>query len=61
MKKENIMFLLLAVITVICIMGIGIAVAERSLLITLLSLIGIFIATGLGFNLKKKLRESNEM
>ncbi|GAE29923.1 DUF5325 family protein [Alkalihalobacillus hemicellulosilyticus] len=57
MKKENVLFLLLAVITVICIMSIGVAVAEKSMLIFILSIIGIFLAMRLGFTLKKKLNE----
>jgi FtsH-binding integral membrane protein len=61
MKKENVLFLLLAVITVICIMSIGVAVAEKSILIAILAVAGIFIATGLGFTLRKKIRESNEL
>lgn len=61
MKKENVLFLSLAIITVICIMSIGVAIAERSPLIGLLAIIGVFIATGLGFTLRKKLRESGEL
>ena len=59
MKKENILFLTLAIITVIGIMGIGIAIAERSILIVTISLLGIFIAMRIGFSLRKKLRESD--
>ncbi|WP_062048479.1 YlaF family protein [Bacillus sp. JCM 19034] len=58
MKKENFLFLLLAIITVVCIMSIGVAVAEKSMLIFLLAVAGIIIAMGLGFTLKKKVRES---
>ncbi len=61
MKKENILFLTLSIVTVICIMAIGVAIAEKSLLIAVLAIIGIFIATGLGFSLRKKRREFNEM
>lgn len=61
MKKENALFLSLAIITVICIMAIGVAIAEKSILIATLAFIGIFIATGLGFTLRKKRREYNEM
>ncbi|TWI55830.1 DUF5325 family protein [Halalkalibacter nanhaiisediminis] len=61
MKKENVLFLALAVITVICIMSIGVAIAERSIIIALLAIAGVFIATGLGFTLRKKLRESSEI
>lgn len=61
MKKENVLFLLIAIISVICIMSIGVAIAERSLLIAVLSIAGVIIATGLGFTLRKKVRESNEL
>ncbi|NEU29514.1 YlaF family protein [bacterium LRH843] len=61
MKKENVQFLSLAIITVICIMSIGVAIAERSPLIAVLALAGVIIATGLGFTLRKKLRESEEI
>ncbi|GAE33801.1 DUF5325 family protein [Halalkalibacter akibai] len=61
MKKENVLFLLLAIISVICIMSIGVAIAERSLLIAILAIAGVVIATGLGFTLRKKVRESNEV
>ncbi|ADC48266.1 hypothetical protein BpOF4_00990 [Alkalihalophilus pseudofirmus OF4] len=60
MKKENVLFLLLAVITVICIMSIGVAVAERSIVIALLALIGIVIALFLGISLRKKVTEASE-
>jgi len=61
MKKENVLFLLLAIITVLCIMSIGVAIAERSPLIAVFAIIGAFIATGIGFSLRKKLRESGEL
>ncbi|WP_100373346.1 DUF5325 family protein [Bacillus sp. FJAT-45037] len=60
MKKENVLFLLLAIITVLCIMSIGVAVAERSMIIALLSLVGITIALFLGISLRKKRREVSE-
>ncbi|MFC0558755.1 DUF5325 family protein [Halalkalibacter alkalisediminis] len=61
MKKENVLFLLIAIISVICIMSIGVAIAERSILIAVLSIAGVVIATGLGFTLRKKLRETSEL
>lgn len=49
------LFLLFAILAAACIAGIGIAVAERSIL----GIIGCIIATiasfGLGFSMKKKL------
>ncbi|MDE5413121.1 DUF5325 family protein [Alkalihalobacterium chitinilyticum] len=61
MKKENILFLTLAIVTVIGIMAIGVAIAERSILIGILSLLGITVACGMGFSLRKKLRETEEI
>ncbi len=42
-------------------MSIGVAIAERSILIAVLSIAGVVIATGLGFTLRKKLRETSEL
>ena len=61
MKKENLLFLILAIFTVFGIMAIGVAIAERSLMIGLLSLVVITFACGIGFSLRKKLREQEEM
>lgn len=35
-------------------MGIGVAVAERSIIIATVSIVGIFLSMGLGFSLRKK-------
>lgn len=61
MKKENVLFLILAILTVFGIMAIGVAIAERSFLIALISLAVIIFACGIGFSLRKKLREQEEM
>ncbi|KGA98846.1 hypothetical protein AJ85_09170 [Alkalihalobacillus alcalophilus ATCC 27647 = CGMCC 1.3604] len=61
MKKENLLFLLLASVTVFCIMIIGVAIAERSVFIASLAILGIVVAMGLGFTLKKRARESSEI
>ncbi|GAF14646.1 hypothetical protein JCM19045_3969 [Bacillus sp. JCM 19045] len=54
MNKENVVFLTLSIITVLCIMGIGVAVAERSIIIATVSIVGIVLSMGLGFSLRKK-------
>lgn len=41
-------------------MSIGIAVAERSIIIALLAVAGVILAMGLGFTLKKRIRENNQ-
>jgi hypothetical protein len=58
LKKENLLFLTLSIITVLCIMAIGVAVAERSLVIAIVAILGIFLSMGLGFSRRKK-NESN--
>lgn len=61
MKKENVLFLMLAILTVFGIMAIGVAIAERSAMIGLFSFAVIAFACGIGFSLRKKLREQKEM
>ena len=59
MKKKDVLFLLLAVITVIFIGAIGIAIAYRSVLFAALSIVGATISMGTGFYFKKRFRELN--
>lgn len=61
MKNVNIPMLLFAILTAICIMLIGVAIAERSLLGIILSIIAVIIVTGLGFTTKKKMRENGRI
>ncbi|WP_078554940.1 DUF5325 family protein [Bacillus alkalicellulosilyticus] len=61
MKKENILFLLLAIITVACIMAIAIAIAERSILIAIFAIVGIAIAGGIGSILRRKVQEAEKI
>ncbi len=61
MRKENVLFLTLSIITVICIMAIGVAIAERSILIAVIAFTGIFIAMRLAFILRKKRSEYQDM
>ncbi|MFT4416065.1 YlaF family protein [Fredinandcohnia humi] len=58
MKNLNVLMLLFAIATTFCIMLIGIAIAERSMLGIILSIIAVIIVTGLGFTTKKKMREN---
>ncbi len=53
--------LLFAIATAVCIMLIGVAVAEKSLLGIILSIIAVIIVTGLGFTTKKKMRENGRI
>jgi len=58
MKKTKSLFLLFALVATSCIIGIGISVAERSI-IGIISCILLFILVmGIGFITKKKMREN---
>ncbi|WP_449539871.1 YlaF family protein [Ferdinandcohnia sp. Marseille-Q9671] len=61
MKNVNIPMLLIAIATAVCIMLIGVAIAEKSLLGIILSIIAVIIFTGLGFTTKKKMRENGRL
>ncbi|WP_077617680.1 YlaF family protein [Bacillus sinesaloumensis] len=61
MKNVNIPMLLIAIATAVCIMLIGVAIGERSLLGIILSIIAVIIVTGLGFTTKKKMRENGKL
>ena len=58
MKNINFLFLGLAVATVIAMMLIGVAIAERSVLGIILSIVASVLLTGLSFSLKKKMRKA---
>lgn len=58
MKNINFLFLGLAVATVIAMMLIGVAIAERSVIGIILSIVASVLLTGLGFSLKKKMRKA---
>ncbi|MRX71676.1 hypothetical protein GJU40_05740 [Bacillus lacus] len=58
MREIKWLFLLLAVLAAACLAGIGIAVAERSVLGVIAAIAGLLITMGTGFVQKKKLREN---
>jgi hypothetical protein len=55
MKQIKWLFLLFAIVAAACIAGIGIAIAERSVLGIIACMIATVCAFGLGFSFKKKL------
>ncbi len=57
MKSLNKIMLLFSFATVFFMMLIGIAVAERSILGIIVSIIGVILIMGFGFVTKKKMRE----
>ncbi|MFC4320328.1 DUF5325 family protein [Litchfieldia salsa] len=61
MKSINVTMLIFSFITVFLMMVIGIAVAERSILGIIISIIAVIIVTGFGFVTKKKMREKSTL
>ncbi len=57
MKPGKWIFLVLAILAAICMIGIGIAVGERSIVGILFAIIGLNGVMATGFILKKKMRE----
>lgn len=53
--------LFLAIVAAVCIMGLGVAIGEESLLGAVVSIAATIITMGFGFKIKKKLRESGEL
>ncbi|WJP98548.1 DUF5325 family protein [Macrococcus bovicus] len=59
MKKSKAIFLLLAFLAVVCLIGISVGMAEGSLLIISISILLFIAIMGFGFTLKKKYREND--
>ncbi|MBD8068444.1 DUF5325 family protein [Bacillus sp. PS06] len=59
MKSINIPMLIFSLVTVFFMMAIGISVALRSILGTILSILAVILVMGLGFVTKKKMREKS--
>lgn len=58
MKKIKSLFLLFALVATSCIMGIGISVAERSIIGIICCILLLILVMGIGFITKKKMREN---
>ncbi|QED47390.1 YlaF family protein [Cytobacillus dafuensis] len=58
MKKIKWPLLAFAIAAALCIMGIGIAIAEESMIGILGSIIALVLVMGFGFKTKKKMREN---
>jgi arginine exporter protein ArgO len=54
-------FLFIAILAAATIMGIGIAIAERSLLGILACIVGLVFVMGFGFKTKKKMRDAGKL
>jgi hypothetical protein len=61
MKSANFVMLSFAIATIICLILIGISIAEKSIFGIILAIIAAIITMGLGFTTKKKLRESGKL
>lgn len=61
MKQVKWTFLVYAVLAAACIMGIGIAIAEKSVIGVMGCVIGIIAVMGLGFKTKRRMRENGEL
>jgi hypothetical protein len=61
MKNSKLIFLFLAVLATFSIMSIGISISLNSLLGIVFAIIMLIIIMGIGFTLKKKLREQGEL
>jgi hypothetical protein len=58
MKKIKSLFLLFALVATSCIMGIGISVAEKSIIGIISCILLLILVMGIGFITKKKMREN---
>ena len=58
MKKTKSLFLLFALVATSCIIGIGISVAERSIIGIISCILLLILVMGIGFITKKKMREN---
>ncbi|WP_257350605.1 YlaF family protein [Pseudalkalibacillus decolorationis] len=61
MNKRSIIFIVISILVTFCIALIGVALGEQSILLAIIALLASFILMGVGFSLKKKFRESDEM
>jgi len=60
MKQIKWIFLFLAIAAATCMLGIGIAIGERSFAGAFASIIALFIVMGIGFKAKKSMRENGK-
>ncbi|MDR6124334.1 YlaF family protein [Neobacillus drentensis] len=61
MNKIKWPMLVYSILAAVCIMGIGIAIGEQSVIGAAFCVLGCFVIMGLGFKTKKKMRENGEL
>jgi hypothetical protein len=61
MKQIKWIFLIYAILAAASIMGIGVAIAEKSIIGAFSCIIAVIIIMGFGFNRKRKMREHGEL
>jgi arginine exporter protein ArgO len=61
MKKVKWPLLVYAILAAACIMGIGIAIGEKSIIGALCCIVAIIVIMGMGFKTKRKMRENGEI
>ncbi|WP_163184290.1 YlaF family protein [Neobacillus sedimentimangrovi] len=61
MSKVKWPLLIYAILAAVCIMGIGVAIAEKSLIGVFISIVAGIIVIGLGFKTKKRMRKEGKL
>lgn len=61
MKKIKWIFVVYAILAAMSIMGIGVAIGEKSIIGVIGSIIAVVLVMGFGFKTKAKLRSSGEL
>lgn len=61
MKNVKWALLVYAILAAACIMGIGIAIGEKSLIGVIGCILAIIVIMGMGFKTKRKMRENGEI
>ncbi len=53
--------LIYAILAAVSMMGIGVAISEKSLIGGIICILAVFIIMGMGFKTKKKMRDNGEL
>jgi len=61
MTKVKWPLLIYAVLAAVCIIGIGIAIGEKSIIGAISCILALMVVMGMGFKTKRKMRENGEL